>query len=341
MNKIFYIILLSCSCSSSYCALELYDAIQDGNLIKFERLIEEKDIDITTERLFGKSLISLAFEYNHINIIKYLINKGISVNSSDITGIFPLHWAALKCYPRIVRLLISKGAEVNKVDNGGNTPINYALKIKSCKNDRKIVRYLIKKGADVNFPDKDGQMPIIRASIYGHCKIVQYLINAGALANKTDKHGWDSLYYAIYNDDKKVIKVLINSNSYKISATNSKETVFDIAIKEKHRKKAINLVIAKMALDACKDEHIDELISLIKKYTKLALHFKDSKKETLLHIIIANGSDSVIKNILVLTYGLVNIKNKLGQTPIMLAAQKGPEFLDIFMQLIKPDTSVV
>lgn len=59
---------------------------------------------------YGSSLLALAVESGHIDVVRYLINLGADVNSRDIDGRTPLMEAALGTQDEIADLLLEMGA---------------------------------------------------------------------------------------------------------------------------------------------------------------------------------------------------------------------------------------
>ncbi|MCK9472458.1 ankyrin repeat domain-containing protein [Sulfurimonas sp.] len=77
----------------------------------------------------GVSIFDMAITYNNIEMVKYLISKGVDVNSTTRRSKFtPLMAAA--CYGRteVVKLLLEHGADRDAVDAKGISVIDFARK---------------------------------------------------------------------------------------------------------------------------------------------------------------------------------------------------------------------
>ena len=125
------------------------------------------------------SALFVASVNGHLNVIKYLIKSGASVNISECCGVTPLHAALL--YNRsfkVVDYLISHGANVNAADKLGHTP----LMIASEKGDYMLplVRYLLKKEANMNRVDAKGYSALHHASGQNNHMVVALLLECGA-----------------------------------------------------------------------------------------------------------------------------------------------------------------
>jgi ankyrin repeat protein len=77
----------------------------------------------------GVTILDMAVTYDNIEIVKYLIEQGMDVNSTRRKSKFtPLMAAA--CYGRVemAKLLIENGADKNAVDSKGISVIDFARK---------------------------------------------------------------------------------------------------------------------------------------------------------------------------------------------------------------------
>lgn len=64
-----------------------------------------------------------------IEVLSYLINRGASINTSDMNGVTPLHWSVLNGHINCCRILLANGAEVNCMTKSEDrdTPLDYAM----------------------------------------------------------------------------------------------------------------------------------------------------------------------------------------------------------------------
>jgi ankyrin repeat protein len=110
---------------------------------------------------------------------------GAEVNAKDTTyGGTALIWAAQKGHMEVVKFLLERGADVHAKAVNGATAL-----IIAAQNDRTgIVKLLLEKGADVNAKANDGGTALTVAAQYGCLEIVKLLNEKGAEANSKVTH---------------------------------------------------------------------------------------------------------------------------------------------------------
>ncbi len=109
-----------------------------------------------------------------INIVKQLLDDGLSVNSYIGPGVTPLLEASAKGHNNIVELLIERGASANQANNSGFTSLHAAIAGHSLE----TVNLLASHGADVNRicfnPDCNGTLSTLL--FIGHGKKKRLLL---------------------------------------------------------------------------------------------------------------------------------------------------------------------
>ena len=96
--------------------------------------------------------LQIAAAYGEVDIARYLIEHGASVDGMDGNSRTPLHFAAEEGQTQVIDLLISSGANVNARDSSLFTPSMKA----AVKGEMAAVQALIKGGADLKLQDDMG-----------------------------------------------------------------------------------------------------------------------------------------------------------------------------------------
>jgi len=84
--------------------------------LKVSTIIEKK-------AKYGWRPLHFAANNGHVDVVRFLLEKGANVNAQDHRGRTPLHLAALDGHVDVVRFLLEKGANVNAQDHRGRTPL--------------------------------------------------------------------------------------------------------------------------------------------------------------------------------------------------------------------------
>ncbi len=111
-----------------------------------------------------------AINQQDIKTVKYLIKRGVDVNSATETGLTPLHEAARIGNFKIVKILVKNGADIH-AQYGDAEPLYFA----ALANHPKIMKYFIRKGADVN-TKFENISALLAASQKCHKKAIEILM---------------------------------------------------------------------------------------------------------------------------------------------------------------------
>ena len=154
-------------------------------------------------------LLECAIENNQSYVVKYLIENNADVNKT-VSGMTPLHHAALYGLLDIVKILLQNNASIDSLDPVKRTPLHYAMR----SNYPHVVKYLIEHCADVNKGEesRSDKLPLHYAAMAGMLGIVRILLQNNVSINRLVK-GKTPLHYAIQNNHLDVIKYLIEHNA--------------------------------------------------------------------------------------------------------------------------------
>ena len=162
----------------------LFYAIRKYASIELIEVLLEYGCDIREIDEDGLSAIDIAIKFKREDIVKFCVDKGISVNETHRpSGITPIVLAACFNNTSMIDLLISYGAELNAQDNNGMSAKDYAKKL----GQKKMVTFLHERGAKHNrYPEEDStsSTPVVDPHPKGDMKNRQA---------PTDDMGFDSI----------------------------------------------------------------------------------------------------------------------------------------------------
>jgi uncharacterized protein len=160
----------------------------------------------------GVSLIKWCAYYGDVTAIRFLLEKGESVESLGFN--LGLSEAAFHGHWRLCQFLIERGADVNRpLPETGETPLHAAF----CKANRPaytlVLKVLLASGANPNCATKPSaetgafmrdvrtraETPLHRAAAFGSEEAIQLLLDAGARIDAKDVNGDSPLGWASWH----------------------------------------------------------------------------------------------------------------------------------------------
>lgn len=159
-------------------------------------MILELDIHILDKTPKPTNKMFLNWNSGHLEVVKYLVEKGANIEPVSCDKFTPLHWSAfygnweywylewkytneiiivLNWYPEhleVVKYLIERGSNINAVNDEGCTALHLCSKneYSGQLGQLEIVKYLIEKGADLNAKSNDEITPLHYSCKYGNWK---------------------------------------------------------------------------------------------------------------------------------------------------------------------------
>ena len=202
--------------SKSHDKIAYMDQFDEIDIDNFSELIGNGEIllNVIELKIFVSKCINLNYidpfhremlmkyacdEFNDLDLVKKLVEKGIDVNCVDTWGFHPIHFASKKGDKaiEIVKYLVSRGATVNCISQFGIRPIHAACE----RGDKalELVKFLVMCGADVNCADTNKRYPIHIACKNGDKSLglVKYLVEKGANLSCINGCGCNPMYFAL------------------------------------------------------------------------------------------------------------------------------------------------
>lgn len=275
-----------------------------------ETMLSSKMIEVDIQDHAGRSPLSWAIAYGHIEIANMLLQNGANPDSTNHFGFTPLFYAAVSGQVGTIQNLIKAGAQVDKLDQNGRGPLFHA----AAGNSSHLMPFafegdclasfelLLAHGASATQVDIFGETPLFAAASNGRESVVKLLIERDAhleYATSPDLGKMDPLAYAAMNGHSMTAKLLFEAGAHSMSTKSGTDASSYV--------KLANLLKAGSegqidGFQDLKNEGVDPNIR--DSYQRLPLHFAAlNGDENLVKCLLANGAD-------------VNAKEVFGRTPI-------------------------
>ncbi len=141
-----------------------------------------------------------------------LIESDSNIDTTDVNGMQPLHYAALNGHTATVQLLLERGAiGIDAPNTNDRQPIHLAAQ----NGDAAMVELLLDRGAiGIDALDKDGRQPIHIASQNGHTATVELLLDREATGiDVPDRDGRQPIHWAAFNGQTATVELLLDRGS--------------------------------------------------------------------------------------------------------------------------------
>ena len=152
-------------------------ASEKGN-IKIVKLLESKGAELDKPDKIHFILFSL-FCSNDFDLI-FLTRSSILFLYFHISFLTPLYYACCNGKSCIVKYLIEKGCDINTTDINKNTLLHSAC----VTGNLYLAKYLVEKGLNINSENNISITPLIFACYGSENRIIKYLIDKGADVKK-------------------------------------------------------------------------------------------------------------------------------------------------------------
>jgi ankyrin repeat protein len=125
-------------------------------------------------------------------LIRAMVNRGLTLDSTDECGRTALHLAVADRNISIVRCLIDNGASISARDEAGMTALKYSI----IEHNLGITKLLIESGADINERYHHGRMPLHLCVNTRVHELLRFLLANGADVHATDHGGLNAIAIA-------------------------------------------------------------------------------------------------------------------------------------------------
>ena len=185
----------------------LLEAIDDGN-VQLVKYMLDKGVDVNASTDGGWTPLLEAADEGQTAIMELLLDRGARVDQGNRDGWTPLMEAAEEGHYEMAKLLLDKGAKPDQTNDNGVTALMHAAD----EGRLEMTKLLIDRGADVNFQSKEGFTALLVAIDEGHQRIVQLLLDNGARTELKGEAGNMALLEAIDERQLEVLQMLLDKN---------------------------------------------------------------------------------------------------------------------------------
>lgn len=227
----------------------------------------------------GFTLFGWAVENNDMDVVKYLIQKGVKIDGTEKER--PLLESCMKGNYKMVEFLCENGANVNVSLEDGTTPLMVSLDYPE------IITYLINHKAKTEQTNSEDLTALMLAAIKDKSKAIAPLVNGKANVNGKDPKGLSPLMYATMHDNidtaKELLKYGANPN-YQISGDVKLTPLITAAVKASPE--MVQLLLSKGAKPNTKDQEGN---------TALGFAIHEDNPEVVA-VLLKNGADVYSRN---------------------------------------------
>ncbi|HSG29250.1 MAG TPA: ankyrin repeat domain-containing protein, partial [Candidatus Krumholzibacterium sp.] len=141
----------------------IYEAARNGDLESVISMENAAPSIIGERNDEGETPLLYAAYGGSLEVVKYLVSRGMGVDIPAFTGETPLHYAAYAGHEDVVRTLLDSGAAIGAKNIEGNTPLHYA----ALSGKEGTMTLLLERGAVINERNFYGYTPLDFAEING------------------------------------------------------------------------------------------------------------------------------------------------------------------------------
>ncbi|WP_341817238.1 ankyrin repeat domain-containing protein [Wolbachia endosymbiont (group A) of Agelastica alni] len=138
------------------------EGFKDIDLKGITEFLLDRGADVNAKDKHGQTTLEAAKARNKLDMVKLL--EGISINHT------PLHYAAREGKLELIKFLLNKGFSIEARDKDDSTPLHYAAR----KGQLEAAKLLLDEGASIEAENKDGKTPLDIAIDQKHDNTVKY-----------------------------------------------------------------------------------------------------------------------------------------------------------------------
>jgi ankyrin repeat protein len=313
-----------------------------GQMEMVKYLLEE-GIEINSVNDYNRNASIFAIAGHHTDILEYLIKQGVSIAHTDDLDRTAMHWCAIQGNAELAELLLKNGADLHAVDNQMKTALHWTAR----QDLPDVARVLLQYGANPNVYDNHCRTPLFTASWEGHKEIVELLIENHAIVDARYIGAASPLTTAAVADNAEISKYLVENHANVNLVCNMQVTPIYPAIINNNRE-MVDFYLAHHARINYRDfvgrsplyiavrDGYYDIVTMLIEHGADYTVLDESTGRNLLHIAAANGRKEIAA--LLVEKGIdARATDHAGRTPLFYAGKHGnKELYDYLSRLNNP-----
>lgn len=176
-------------------------------------------------------LMTAVMHHDDFKIVQIFLERGADVNTKNIYGFTPLHFAALLDSSDVIKLLLDFKAEINATDEWGRTPLMTAL----LRGNLKAAKVLLEFRACPNVKRNNGWTALDIAAVDNNIEAINLLLHFKAKIDAVDEWKETSLMKAVKYSSSSTVETLLECGARLDLKNDNNETALDIAKARGHQ----------------------------------------------------------------------------------------------------------
>ena len=183
-------------------------AIEYNKLRMLISLLDNGTMKIDWQNDDGENAAHLAAKADRVEVLEFLINRGVEYDRTSLRGRTPLHYAVKFRSPDSFRLLLSRGVNSDAIDNDGYSSLHFAAKYNNLLALQLFQDASLMTSVMLDRSNKDGVTALMLAAQNGNVEIVEVLLKAGADSAVEDNGAYAAIYFAVGYGHLEVLNTL-------------------------------------------------------------------------------------------------------------------------------------
>jgi serine/threonine-protein phosphatase 6 regulatory ankyrin repeat subunit B len=180
-----------------------FTAVREGHFEALRCLLEDCQADPLVADREGWTLLHVAASRGKLEMVDYLLQRGLSPNTKDHTGFTALYYSAFHNQPHCAEFLKTRTAAT---EFGGLTPVQIAA-----ANGHVPVLAVLVTAENIDLQTEHGFTALMAASMNGRLDAVKFLAGRGARFDLSTNSDFTALHLASENGHLTVVKYLVRT----------------------------------------------------------------------------------------------------------------------------------